>query len=114
MNSRRKGKTGELEAAKAVESALGIEGMRRSQQYCGVAGDADIVGIPGLHFEVKRYKRISSIDFLRQAERDAVNADLPIVVMREDGDTNWVVQLKLDNLKELSQILGKIGKSDGS
>lgn len=109
MNSRRKGKVGELEAAKAVCSALGVKGMRRSQQFCGKAGDADIVGLDGIHMEVKRYKRISSIGFLRQSESDSPEGDVPIVLMRENGDTRWVVQVRLDCLRDLFMALNSIG-----
>ena len=111
MNSRRKGKAGELEAAKAVCNALGIKEMRRSQQFCGKAGDADIVGLDGVHMEVKRYKRISSIDFLRQAESDCLKGDVPIVLMRENGDKQWVVQVRLDYLSDLILALNSIGDS---
>jgi len=113
MNSRQKGKHGELEAAKAIEEALDCGKMRRSQQYCGKAGDADIVGIDGIHIEVKRYKRISSLDFLRQAEIDARSGEVPIVVMRENGDTEWVVQVRLNSLKSLSSIIHLIGEDNG-
>tara|TARA_R100000654_G_scaffold23479_1_gene45890 strand:- start:1570 stop:1959 length:390 start_codon:yes stop_codon:yes gene_type:complete len=114
MNSRQKGKHGELEAAKAIEEALDCGKMRRSQQYCGKAGDADIVGIDGIHIEVKRYKRISSIDFLRQAEIDARLGEVPIVVMRENGDKDWVVQVRLKSLKSLSSIIHLIGENNGT
>ena len=85
--------------------------MRRSQQFCGKAGDADIVGLDGVHMEVKRYKRISSIDFLRQAESDCLKGDVPIVLMRENGDKQWVVQVRLDYLSDLILALNSIGDS---
>ena len=54
MTSRQKGKRGELE----VKNLLNSYGYscRRGQQYCGVNGDADVVGLPGIHIEVKKKK----------------------------------------------------------
>lgn len=51
MNSRQKGAAGERELAKALRSH-GFE-TRRGQQYCGSNGDADVVGLPGVHIECK-------------------------------------------------------------
>ena len=51
-NSRRKGASGERELAKKLRE-YGYE-ARRGQQYCGSNGDADVVGIPGIHIECKR------------------------------------------------------------
>ena len=45
MNSRQKGKGGELELAKLLR-AYGYN-ARRGQQYSGISGDADVVGVPG-------------------------------------------------------------------
>lgn len=47
MNSRNKGATGERELAKVLRG-YGYN-CRRGQQYCGANGDADVVGLPGLH-----------------------------------------------------------------
>lgn len=60
MNSRRKGKGGELELAKKLRE-YGYD-CRRGQQYCGANGDADVVGIPGVHIECKRTNRINVYD----------------------------------------------------
>ena len=51
MNSRRKGKTGELHLVKKLKE-YGYD-VRRGQQYSGANGDADVVGIDHLHIEVK-------------------------------------------------------------
>ena len=47
MNSRAKGKRGELELSRAL-GEYGY-GCRRSVQYSGASGDADVVGLPGIH-----------------------------------------------------------------
>ena len=44
MNSRQKGKRGELELAQELRK-LGAQGVRRTQQYCGRTGEAaDLTG----------------------------------------------------------------------
>ena len=46
---RDKGKRGEIELAKVLRA----EGYntRRGQQYCGAAGNADVIGLSGIHIE---------------------------------------------------------------
>lgn len=59
MNSRQKGARGERELAKVLRS-YGYE-TRRGQQYCGANGDADVMGLPGIHIECKRVKGSTSM-----------------------------------------------------
>ena len=98
-NSRQKGKRGELEFAKVLTS-LGID-ARRSQQYAGNEGTADLkTCIPGLHVEVKRRATIGAARFMDQAERDCLPNDLPIVALREDRGS-WMVLVKAQELPRL-------------
>jgi len=55
MNSKRKGKRGELELAKKLKE-YGFS-ARRGQQYSGIGGD-DVVGLDGVHIECKRAERL--------------------------------------------------------
>ena len=59
MNSREKGKRGERELAGELRRH-GYD-ARRGQQYCGANGDADVVGLPGLHIECKRVERLGEL-----------------------------------------------------
>lgn len=99
MNSRNKGKVGEREAVKALAQHLGLTCRRTAQVDGGLS--ADLIGWPGVHVEVKRRKGIAALGFLRQAEDDATDGALPLVVMREDGDTEWAVMCRLSDLREL-------------
>ena len=102
-NSNRKGKTGELEFA-ALLRGLGID-ARRSVQYCGTEGTADLItAIPGVHWEVKRYAKIASLRFLEQAERDCLANDLPVVALREDRG-EWTLQFRA---KDLPRLVAKV------
>ena len=95
MNSRRKGKDGELELAQHLRNKGYIE-ARRSAQYCGKTGDApDIVGVEGLHIECKRVDAFRDEVALKQAERDARKGNLPIVMYRRNNE-DWKVCTRLD------------------
>jgi len=97
--NREKGKRGEREFSKVLRE-MGID-ARRSQQYAGTGGTADLItAVPGLHVEVKRRTKIGAARFMDQAERDCLTGDLPIVAMREDGG-EWLVVVKAENLVEL-------------
>ena len=73
--------------------------MRRSQQYAGINGDADIVGVPGLHVEVKRQEKMDMYGSMEQAHRDAAEGDVPIVMHRKNRRP-WVVIVQTDDLLE--------------
>ena len=67
-SQREKGKRGERELAKLLKDH-GYS-CRRGQQYCGSNGDADVVGLPGIHIECKRVERLNLEDAMRQAVDD--------------------------------------------
>ena len=95
MNSKSKGKRGELELAELLRHA-GHANARRSAQYCGNTGDAlDITGVDGLHIECKRAEQVRDEVFLQQAERDARKGDIPVVMYRRNGE-KWKVNLRLE------------------
>lgn len=60
MNSRSKGARGEREVA-GILREYGYP-CRRGQQYSGANGDADVVGLPRTHIEVKRRERLDIHD----------------------------------------------------
>lgn len=86
--SREKGKRGEREFARILRS-YGYT-ARRGQQYSGANGDADVVGLPGIHIEVKRTERLSLYDALAQAIADARPEEMPIVAHRRNN-CDWVI-----------------------
>ena len=109
MNSRAKGKGGELELAKVLRS-YGYD-ARRGQQYSGANGDADVVGVPGLHIECKRVESLNVENALKQAEADAKEGLIPVVMHRKNHE-EWKVTLRLSVFMRLYQIIHKI-KGDG-
>ena len=105
INSKQKGKRGELEACKALETILNISHMR-SVQYCGRAGDADIVGLKGVHFEVKRLEKMNLYEALSQAIDDAKNDEVPVVMHRKNKK-DWVLVLKAENMVDFARAVCK-------
>lgn len=98
INSREKGRRGEAELA-ALFREYGFEDARRGQQYCGANGDADVVGLPGIHAEVKRKEKLNIDDALAQAARDC--GDNTPAVFHRKNRTEWKVTLYLDDFMNL-------------
>lgn len=99
INAKAKGKRGELEWA-AVCRSHGYGGARRTTQYCGNTGDAsDVVGLPGIHQEVKRVERLNVDEAMAQAIHDARmagNGKLPVVAHRKNGRP-WLVTMTAED-----------------
>ena len=94
MNSRNKGKRGELETAHLLQK-YGYE-ARRGQQFSGANGDPDVVGLPGIHIEVKRVEKLNIDEALEQAIRDKRESEIPIVMHRKNR-TEWKVTMLFDD-----------------
>ncbi len=90
MNSKAKGKRGELDFCRfAREQGYDV---RRSQQYCGAAGDADVTGLPGLFVEIKRRALKTLSGWLHKAACEAGQNELPAVFHRGDHE-DWLVTM---------------------
>ena len=98
MNSRQKGARGERELAEKLRE-YGYD-VRRGQQYSGANGDADVVGVPGLHIECKRVEKLNLDDALAQSVRDARDAEIPVVMHRKNR-TEWKVTMLLDDFMRI-------------
>lgn len=98
INSRRKGAKGELELA----NILKLHGFdtRRGQQYCGSNGDADVVGLPGVHIECKRVEQLNIDKAMNQSIRDSKDDEIPVVMHRRNN-TPWKVTMLLDDFMRL-------------
>lgn len=88
VNSRQKGARYERELAAAFR-AQGFD-ARRGQQYCGANGDADVVGLPGIHVEAKRVEKLNLYDAMAQAKRDARPGEVPAVFHRRNNSETLV------------------------
>lgn len=83
INSKTKGAVYEREIARALREH-GYD-ARRGQQYCGANGDADVVGLEGIHLECKRTERTDLYGWMTQAKNDAREGELPVVFHRKNN-----------------------------
>lgn len=93
-NSIRKGADGERELAEVLRKH-GYE-ARRGQQYCGVNGDADVVGLPGIHIECKRVEKLNIYDAIEQSKKDAKEGEIPCVMFRKNRG-KWIFATELED-----------------
>lgn len=98
MNSRNKGVAGERELASKLRD-YGYK-ARRGQQYCGANGDADVVGLPGIHIECKRVEHLNLYDAMAQSVHDSKEGEKPAVFHRKNNH-EWLVTLRLDDFMKL-------------
>ena len=98
INSRQKGAAGERELSRKLKE-YGYE-ARRGQQYCGSNGDADVIGLPGVHIECKRVEKLNIDAALQQAIRDASEQEIPAVFHRKNR-TDWKVTIRLEDFMKL-------------
>lgn len=104
MNSRNKGAAGERELAAKLRE-YGYE-CRRGQQYCGANGDADVVGLPGVHIECKRVEKLNLHDAMKQSETDAKENEIPTVFHRKNRQ-DWLVTMRIEDFIKLYRNLNK-------
>jgi len=98
INSREKGALGERQVARILREH-GYE-ARRGQQFCGANGDADVVGLPGIHIEVKRVERLNIDNAMEQSKNDARDGETPVVIHRKNGK-KWLVTMSIDDFLKM-------------
>ena len=97
INSRSKGKSGELECAKILSDELGVPVRRNLEQTA--LGGYDLLGIDGYAIEVKRAKAYSN-QWFEQALRQAIGR-VPVLLYRLDRQS-WKCEMRGgDLIKEL-------------
>ncbi len=98
---REKGKSGEREVA-ALLRAHGFVDAHRTAQNCGRSGDAaDVVGIDGMHLEVKRCETTKIHDWMAQAVRDASGTGKMPVVLHRRNKGKWLATLSMESFLTL-------------
>lgn len=98
MNSRDKGARGERELARELRN-YGYD-CRRGQQYSGANGDADVLGLPGVHIECKRVERLNLYDAIAQSRHDARDGETAVVMHRKN-DCKWLVTMRLEDFMRI-------------
>jgi len=97
VNSRQKGASYERHVA-GLFKAEGYD-ARRGQQFCGINGDADVIGIPGIHIECKAVERLNLYDAMAQAKRDAREGEIPVVIHKKNYCADLVTMTFEDWIK---------------
>lgn len=108
INSKAKGKAGELEWAHFCKDK-GYAEARRTSQYCGQTGDAsDCVGLPHIHQEVKRVEALNIDKAMAQAIRDSDGSgNFPMVAHRKNRG-QWLVTMRADDWFKLYDAYNKL------
>lgn len=91
INSRSKGKRGELEVRDLLRQH-GFE-AKRGQQHAGGGDSPDVMhNMTGIHIEVKLVNALNLSKAMIQARRDAKPGDTPVVFHRRDRE-DWMVTM---------------------
>lgn len=102
INSKKKGKNGELELSHKLQE-YGYNNVRRSQQYAGIYGDADLINLDGIYIECKRVEKLNIYNAMSQAIHDSgenAKGELPTVFHRKNR-CDWLVTMKLEDWIQL-------------
>lgn len=110
INSRRKGASGEREAAKWLNDNIGGS-ARRGVQYSGSPDSPDVVFDEAIQLEIKRVERINIDTALEQAKRDGIGK-IPVVMHRRNNKP-WQFTLYAENLVDFCRRIVEI-KSEHS
>lgn len=92
--SRNKGKVGEREVAQLLRDH-GFD-ARRGVQFQGGPDSPDVIGLPGVHVEVKRTEKFHLYPSLEQAKAERKDGDIPAVFHRANSRP-WVVILRAED-----------------
>jgi len=101
VNSRQKGKRVERLWRDQLREAGFLKAFR-GQQYCGSAGNADVVcpELPTIHFEVKGVQNLNVLAAMKQAIADSAKSGrTPTVAHKKNGEPWLVTMLAADWLR---------------
>lgn len=101
INSRQKGAEFERKLAKLFRE-YGYEDSRRGCQFNGMNGDADVVGLDGVHVEAKAVENLSIYKAMEQSKRDAREGEMPVVIHKKNYK-EILVTMQFDTFMKLYQ-----------
>lgn len=106
---RNKGAQAEREIAKILRG-YGFEDARRGMVFCH---ESDVVGLPGIHMEIKRQETVDIEKALLQAETEAAirNDGIPAVFYRKNRQP-WRVAMKWMFFQEM--VGERVGCTEGT
>ena len=104
INSRRKGKTGELEWAKFLNKQCPNANARRGQQFRGTEDSPDVVSDLPFHWEVKRRQSMNLHDVTRLCKDESGYGKWPAVAHRKDNEP-WLVTMDAVDFLKIVELL---------
>lgn len=112
VNSKKKGARGER-LFRDVCKAHGFTDARRGAQYCGASGDADVIGLPCIHVEVKFVEKLNLRNAMDQSIRDKREGEIPIVAHKTSRKP-WLITMLADDWFTLYKFWNenKVGKNN--
>lgn len=103
--SQRKGRAGELELARVLKAS----GYQQAEpgKAASYGETPDVVGLPGIHIEVKRVERLNVPEAMGQAVRDAsaFHDGTPALFHRRNREP-WLVTMRLEDWLRLYAAAG--------
>jgi len=99
--ARNKGAEAERTVAKRLQ-ALGHTDARRGQVF---NHEPDIVGVPGIHFEVKNQEQLNITAAFRQSVEAAKPGEIPVVIYKRGDRQPFMLLLRFDDYEELRERL---------
>jgi len=110
VNSRQKGKRGELELCQSLRELFGWD-VQRAVQYNGNAGDSDLIikQVPEIFVECKRVQSLNLSKAMEIAVSQA-GKKLPLIFHRKDRE-EWMVTLPLKDLLSAARILATAARA---
>jgi hypothetical protein len=91
---RNRGASTEREVANYLSDQLGTVVKRKLGQARDSGED---ISVPPFRIEVKRRRAFAGMSFLIQAETGLQAGEIPVVILRIDGDTRPVLMMRLDD-----------------
>lgn len=98
-SSQRKGRNGELEICRILQ-AHGIPA--EPGQAVSYGSTPDVVGVPGIHLEIKRVERLNVLEAMNQATRDSERfQDGAPALFHRRNRSPWLVTMRLSDWMKL-------------
>jgi len=88
------------DAEREVAAIFREHGFAAERWRSGLDIKGDVRGIDGLHIEVKRQERLALPEWIRQAQRESNEKDIPVVIFRQSR-SQWHVSLSLGDFLHL-------------
>lgn len=108
-SSQRKGAHAERELAEQISELLGVTARKGSSPYLPGLIAPDVLGIDGLHIEVKRRESFSIPAALKQSRNDCQRGDVAAVCHRPNK-CPWMITVQLEDLPRLARAITRIIK----